>query len=62
MQRELNHWTDIVDMSIPFWWVRTFSGALLLGGLMCGLYNMYATAKSDVEYVEENHLIPATAD
>ncbi len=62
MQRELNHWTDIIDMSIPFWWVRTVSGAMLLGGLMCGLYNMYATAKSDVEYVEENHLIPASAD
>ncbi|MFT5284189.1 MAG: cytochrome c oxidase cbb3-type subunit 1 [Planctomycetota bacterium] len=62
MQRELNHWSDIIEMSVPFWWVRTFSGALLIGGVLCLLYNMYATAKSDVLYVEENHLIPVDAN
>ena len=62
MQRELNDWSDIIDASVPFWWVRTFSGALILTGALCMLYNMYMTARSSVAYVEEEHLVPRVAD
>ncbi len=62
MQRELNDWMDIVDASIPFWWVRSFAGGLMLTGLLCGLYNMWMTARRGAEYREELHLIPANAD
>ncbi len=61
MQRELNDWSDIVSASIPFWWVRTFAGGLMLAGLFCGLYNMWMTARSSVAYEEDRHLIPADA-
>lgn len=57
MQRELNPWTDVLDVSVPFWWVRTFSGGLMIAGLLCNLYNMYMTARHDVPYVEEKHLV-----
>ena len=62
MQRELNPWNDIIDASVPFWWVRTFSGALLLSGLFCMLYNMWMTTRSNREYVAERHLVPLEAD
>ncbi len=62
MQRDLNDWSDILRMSEPFWWVRTFSGAMILIGLFCVLYNMYMTAKAGEAYEEEKHLVPVTAD
>lgn len=62
MQRDLNDWSDILRMSEPFWWVRTFSGAMILGGLLCGVYNMWMTAKAGEAYDEERHLVPAQAD
>lgn len=61
MQRELNHWTEIVIVSIPFWWVRTFAGALMIVGLLCGLYNMWMTVRAGGEYRQERHLIPNDA-
>lgn len=62
MQRDLNPWMDIVGASEPFWWVRTFSGGLLIAGLLCGLYNMWMTARSNEGYVEDLHLVPAEGD
>ena len=62
MQRELNHWMDIINASVPFWWVRTFSGGMMLAGFMCMLFNMIATARHDVAYDEELHLVPAEAE
>ena len=62
MQRELNDWMDIIDASVPFWWVRTFSGGMLIAGLLCMLYNMWMTAKRGGEYIEEDHLVPVQAD
>jgi cbb3-type cytochrome oxidase subunit 1 len=62
MQRDVHLWTDVIDMSVPFWWVRTFSGAMIVTGLLCLLYNMLVTAKSGEAYVEEETLVPATAD
>lgn len=57
MQKELNPWSDVVAASGPFWWVRTFSGGLILLGFLCMLYNMIRTAKDGEPYVAENHLV-----
>lgn len=62
MQKGLNDWSDIILASVPFWWVRTFSGALMISGLLCGLYNMWMTARAGGAYDEERHLVAATAD
>jgi len=63
MQKGLNPWSDMVESSVPFWWVRTFSGGMFVVGLMCGLYNMWMTARSpqEREYVEESHYVPLEA-
>jgi len=61
MQKDLNPWTDILVSSIPFWWVRTFAGGMMIAGLLCGLYNMWRTMNSSVKYVEENHYVPVNA-
>lgn len=61
MQRDLNPWTDIIDASVPFWWVRTFSGGMFVAGLLCLLYNMLRTARSGEEYVEQDTLFQPTA-
>jgi cytochrome c oxidase cbb3-type subunit 1 len=62
MQKGLNDWSDMVLASIPFWWVRTFAGALMVTGLLCGLCNMWMTARAGSAYDEEKHLVPAAAD
>lgn len=62
MQRELNPWTDILEASVPFWWVRTFAGGLMVTGLLCCLYNMWATVRSDRDYEEERHYVPVPAE
>ncbi|MCP3916485.1 MAG: cytochrome oxidase [bacterium] len=62
MQKGLNPWNDILDMSVPFWWIRSFSGAMFVTGLLCFLYNLVMTARSNELYVEEEHLVPATAE
>ena len=62
MQQDLNHWMDIINASVPFWWVRTFAGGMILAGFLCMFYNMIATARGDVLYDEANHLVPAEAE
>lgn len=62
MQKGLNPWGDMIDASVPFWWVRTFSGGMFIVGLLCGLYNMWMTAKSERPYVEEEHYIALEAN
>ncbi|MFT7669090.1 MAG: cytochrome c oxidase cbb3-type subunit 1 [Planctomycetota bacterium] len=57
MQKSLNPWSDMIDASVPFWWIRTFSGGLFISGLMCGLCNMWLTAQKGEEYIEEEHYI-----
>ena len=59
MQKDLNPWTDILQMSEPFWWVRTVSGGMFITGLLCMLYNMWQTARGEVEYIEEDYLVAA---
>jgi cytochrome c oxidase cbb3-type subunit 1 len=63
MQKGLNPWSDMVEASVPFWWVRTFSGGMFIAGLMCGLYNMWMTARGSRErtYEEEVHYVPLEA-
>ena len=43
--RALAPWEDSVIMSMPFWAVRTFSGAMIIVGQVLFAYNMWATAK-----------------
>ena len=63
MQKNLNPWTDLLDMSVPFWWVRTVAGGMFISGLLCMLYNMIATATSPGdEYVEEDYLVALADD
>lgn len=62
MQRDLNDWSDILRMSEPFWWVRTFAGLMIVVGVLCGFYNMVMTARAGAAYDEEKHFIPAQAD
>ena len=57
MQRELNPWSDILEMSRPFWWVRTFAGGVMLCGAFCGAYNMIRTAFSGRSYEESGHYV-----
>ncbi len=61
MQKGLNPWSDMITSSYPFWIVRTFSGGMFIVGLMCGMYNMWMTARSTKEYDEEAHYIALDA-
>ena len=62
MQRDLAPWVDMIEASVPFWWVRTFSGGMMVAGLLCLLYNMWMTTRSDELYVEESHFVPVEAN
>jgi len=41
----LSHWADSVLASMPFWWVRTFAGLLIVGGQGLLFYALWATAR-----------------
>lgn len=43
MWRSLAPFIDSVAASVPFWWVRTFSGIMILSGELCFLVNMFTT-------------------
>jgi len=43
--RSLAHWGDSVIYSVPFWWVRTLTGLLIITGTGLFFYNMWATAR-----------------
>ncbi len=43
MWRSMAPFIDSVKASMPFWWVRTFSGIVILVGEACFLINMYMT-------------------
>jgi cytochrome c oxidase cbb3-type subunit 1 len=62
MQKGLNPWSDLVTASEPFWIVRTVSGGMFIAGLLCMLYNMWMTARSQKPYVEEDHYIALDAN
>ena len=43
--RNLSHWGDSVIGSMPFWWVRTFSGLMIIGAQGLFLFALWATAR-----------------
>ncbi|MEZ4815440.1 MAG: cbb3-type cytochrome c oxidase subunit I [Bdellovibrionota bacterium] len=43
MWRSMAPFIDTVNASIPFWWVRTLSGIVILCGEVCFLVNLYLT-------------------
>lgn len=43
MWKNLSPFIDSVAASVPFWWVRTFTGIMILTGECCFLVNLYAT-------------------
>ena len=58
-QRDLAPLTDTLSASVPFWWVRTFSGGMFIVGLLCMLYNMWMTSRSSESYEESKYLATA---
>lgn len=43
MWKALVPFIDSVSASIPFWWVRTFSGIMIMAGEFCFIVNVYLT-------------------
>jgi cytochrome c oxidase cbb3-type subunit I len=50
--RSLAHWGDSVIASMPFWWVRTFSGLMIVGAQGLFLYALWATARGPARATE----------
>jgi cytochrome c oxidase cbb3-type subunit 1 len=46
--RGLDHWALSVIASIPFWWVRTFSGLLIIVGTGLLFIDMWLTARQPI--------------
>jgi cytochrome c oxidase cbb3-type subunit 1 len=46
--RSLAHWGDSVIASMPFWWVRTLSGLMIIGAQGFFFYALWATARGPV--------------
>lgn len=42
----LAHWAESVIASMPFWWVRTFAGLLIVAGQGCLFWALWATARA----------------
>jgi cytochrome c oxidase cbb3-type subunit 1 len=42
----LSPFIDSVLFSVPFWWVRTFTGIMITAGILAFLYNLWRTARS----------------
>lgn len=41
----LKPWEDSIQVSLPFWWVRLFSGLAIIAGQGCFFWNLYRTLK-----------------
>jgi cytochrome c oxidase cbb3-type subunit 1 len=41
----LSHWAESVIASMPFWWVRTFAGLLIVTGQLFLFYALWATGR-----------------
>ncbi|HGY92987.1 MAG TPA: cytochrome oxidase [Planctomycetes bacterium] len=50
MFKNMAPWMRIVDSLKPFWWFRTFAGAMIITGVSCFIYNLWMTAKHDKPY------------
>ncbi len=44
----LNHFIDSVVFSVPFWYVRTLSGLMIIAGIAIFIFNMWMTARGQV--------------
>jgi cytochrome c oxidase cbb3-type subunit 1 len=42
----LQWWTDSINISLPFWWVRVASGLAIIAGQICLAINLYRTYQS----------------
>lgn len=42
----LAHWAESVVASMPFWWVRTFAGLLIVAGQGCLFWALWSTARA----------------
>ena len=47
--RGLAHWGESVIASMPFWWVRTFAGLVIIGAQGLFVYALWATARQPTE-------------
>ncbi len=47
--RGLSHWGESVISSMPFWWVRTFAGLVIIGAQGLFVYALWATARQPTE-------------
>jgi cytochrome c oxidase cbb3-type subunit 1 len=56
----LSHWGESVVASMPFWWVRTVAGLVIVAGQGCFLYALWATARGPVTREVED-AVPAHA-
>lgn len=45
----LSHWGKSVMDSMPFWWVRSISGLIIIAGQVCFFYALWATARRPSE-------------
>lgn len=45
MWRSLVPFVDSIKASMPYWWIRTFSGTAIIMGVGCYFWNMYKTAQ-----------------
>jgi cytochrome c oxidase cbb3-type subunit 1 len=50
MQKNLVPWNDIVDALVPYWWIRTFAGAMILSGMGLWAWNLWKTATTPKPY------------
>jgi cytochrome c oxidase cbb3-type subunit 1 len=58
--RSLAPWEESLMASIPFWWVRVFSGYMITAGTLCLLVNIVATWRNPTRETAPE-LKPATA-
>jgi len=58
--RSLAPWEESLMASIPFWWVRVFSGLMITAGTFCLVANLLATWKSP-RRAESPELSPSAA-
>lgn len=57
MWRDMSEFIDSVAASMPFWWVRTFSGIMIFVGQVLFVINLYMTVRqqpSKVGYIAVN--------
>ncbi len=59
--KSLVPWEESILLSIPFWWVRSFSGTMIIIGSLCLFWNMYKTAKQPETAKSGNETVTATA-